>query len=62
MLEITVLRTWLQARMQLAARNEDGFTAVEWLIIAIGVIAIAGIAVAAVRAFVTSQTDKLSTS
>ena len=30
-------------------RDDDGFTAVEWLIVALGVITIAGIAVAASR-------------
>jgi Tfp pilus assembly protein PilE len=48
---------WLRPRI--ADRNERGFTAVEWLIVALGVIAIAGIAVAAVQAYVTSQTNKL---
>ena len=48
---------WLRAR--LSRRDEDGFTAVEWLLIALGVIAIAGVAVAAVQAYVTSQANKL---
>ena len=48
---------WLRAR--LSRRDEDGFTAVEWLLIALGVIAIAGVAVAAVQSYVTSQANKL---
>lgn len=60
MLQLTVLRTWLRTRIELAKHDEGGFTAVEWLIIAIGVIAIAGIAVAAIRAYVTSQTENLN--
>lgn len=48
---------WLRAR--LSQRDEDGFTAVEWLLIALGVIAIAGVAVAAVQSYVTSQANKL---
>ena len=57
MQELSVLVTWLRARLD--QREDRGFTAVEWLIVALGVIAIAGIAVAAVRAYVTSQTSKL---
>ncbi len=55
--EIDVLVCWVRAR--LARRDEGGFTAVEWLLVALGVIGIAGIAVAAVQAYVTSQTNKL---
>ncbi len=58
--ELLVWRAWLSARIELARRDQDGFTAVEWLLIALGVITIAGIAVAAVKAYVTSQTTKLS--
>ena len=57
--EIRILATWLHARLAERKRDERGFTAVEWLLIALGVIVIAGIAVAAVRAYVTSQTNKL---
>jgi type II secretory pathway pseudopilin PulG len=57
MQEIDVLICWVRAK--LAQRNEHGFTAVEWLLVALGVIGIAGIAVAAVQSYVTSQTNKL---
>lgn len=57
MTDIQLLTTWLRGR--LAQRDERGFTAVEWLLIALGVITIAGIAVAAVQAYVTGQTNKL---
>jgi Flp pilus assembly pilin Flp len=57
--EIRILAIWLHARLTERRRDERGFTAVEWLLIALGVIVIAGIAVAAVRAYVTSQTNKL---
>lgn len=57
MQEASLLITWLRAR--LALREEGGFTAVEWLLVALGVIGIAGIAVAAVQSYVTSQTNKL---
>lgn len=52
---------WLHARWAAARDNRDeaGFTALEWLVVALGVIAIAGIAVAAVKAYVTGQTNKL---
>ena len=52
---------WLHARRAAARDNRDeaGFTALEWLVVALGVIAIAGIAVAAVKAYVTGQTNKL---
>lgn len=59
-LEIALM--WLRARWDVArdaSRDEDGFTALEWLVVALGVIAIAGIAVAAVRSYVTGQTNKL---
>ncbi len=59
MQEVRVLVCWLQAKLD--QRDERGFTAVEWLLVALGVIAIAGIAVAAVQAYVTSQTNKLGT-
>jgi Flp pilus assembly pilin Flp len=59
---LTVLTGWLRAQLRArqALRDEAGFTAVEWLLIALGVIAIAGIAIAAVQAYVTAQTNKLS--
>lgn len=61
MADIQTWTTWLQARMRARAgrRDQRGFTAVEWLFIALGVITIAGIAVAAVQAYVTGQTSKL---
>ena len=57
--EIRILAIWLQARLAKRKRDERGFTAVEWLLIALGVIVIAGIAVAAVKAYVEGQTNKL---
>lgn len=57
--EIRVLVIWLRARLAEPERDERGFTAVEWLLIALGVITIAGIAVAAIKAYVTGQTNKL---
>ena len=59
--EIRILVIWLKARLVERKRDERGFTAVEWLLVALGVIAIAGIAVAAVKAYVTAQTNKLGT-
>ena len=50
---------WLRARLNERERDERGFTAVEWLLVALGVITIAGIAVAAVKAYVSGQTNKL---
>lgn len=55
--QIAFLFAW--ARSRAAGRDEDGFTAVEWTVIALGVIAIATLAVAAVKHFVVSQTHKL---
>lgn len=57
--EIRILAIWLKARLAERERDERGFTAVEWLLIALGVITIAGIAVAAIKAYVTGQTNKL---
>ena len=56
--EIRLWAVWLHAH-RAAARDQRGFTAVEWLLVALGVITIAGIAVAAVKAYVTGQTHKL---
>jgi hypothetical protein len=55
--ELDAYVAWLRAR--LASRGGRGFTAIEWLVVALGVITIAGIAVAAVQAYVTGQTHKL---
>jgi Flp pilus assembly pilin Flp len=57
--EIRILVIWLRARLNQRERDERGFTAVEWLLVALGVITIAGIAVAAVKAYVSGQTNKL---
>jgi Flp pilus assembly pilin Flp len=57
--EIRILVIWLKARLYERERDERGFTAVEWLLVALGVITIAGIAVAAVKAYVSGQTNKL---
>lgn len=57
--EIRILVIWLKAGLAERERDERGFTAVEWLLIALGVITIAGIAVAAIKAYVTGQTNKL---
>lgn len=57
--DIRFWTTWLRTRMAQARRDERGFTAVEWLFVALGVITIAGIAVAAVKSYVTGQTTKL---
>jgi len=57
--EIRILVIWLRARLNERERDERGFTAVEWLLVALGVITIAGIAVAAVKAYVSGQTNKL---
>ena len=60
---------WLRANLhapdraasasRVRSRDERGFTAVEWLFVVLGVIVIAGIAVAAVQSYVTGQTNKL---
>ena len=59
--DIRILVIWLKARLVERERDERGFTAVEWLLIALGVIVIAGIAVSAIKAYVTAQTNKLGT-
>lgn len=56
---IRILTIWLRARLSQPQRDERGFTAVEWLLIALGVIVIAGIAVAAIKSYVTGETNKL---
>lgn len=57
--QIQIVIAWVRARVP--ERDEAGFTAVEWLLIALGVITIAGIAVVAVEAYVTDQTNQLGT-
>lgn len=68
--DLKIAMLWLQARWATAReatrkatgearRDENGFTALEWLVVALGVIAIAGIAVAAVKSYVTGQTNRL---
>lgn len=57
--DIKIVLIWLQARLADNRRDDRGFTALEWLLIALGVITIAGIAVAAVRAYVQGQANKL---
>ena len=59
--EIKLLVAWMRARVAARRQDENGFTAVEWLFVALGVITIAGIAVAAVKAYVTGQSNKLGT-
>ncbi len=59
MKELEVAIAWLRVRIDTARRDETGATAVEWLLIILATIAIAGIAVAAVRAYVVGQTNKL---
>jgi hypothetical protein len=52
--------SWFKTRIDAMHHDQGGFTAVEWLLIALGVITIAGIAVAAIKAYVESQTNKLT--
>lgn len=61
MQDVQLWVSWLRANLRTgsAVRDERGFTAVEWLFVVLGVIVIAGIAVAAVQAYVTGQTNKL---
>lgn len=56
--QLAYVTAW--ARQRLEQRNDDGFTAVEWMVIAVGIIAIAGIAILAVTTFVTNQGNKLN--
>jgi hypothetical protein len=61
--EISFWIHWLHVRIHTArhdARHDErGFTAVEWLVIALGVITIAGVAIAAIKAYVEAQANKL---
>jgi Tfp pilus assembly protein PilE len=62
MMEVRTAITWLRARMieKASQRDERGFTAIEWLLIALGIIVIAGIAITAVRTYVTNRTNELN--
>jgi len=57
--EINFWIHWLHVRIHTARHDERGFTAVEWLVIALGVITIAGVAIAAIKAYVEAQANKL---
>jgi hypothetical protein len=57
--EWQVWTTWVRTRIDHARRSQSGFTSIEWLFVAIGVIAIATIAVAAVKTYVTKETGQL---
>jgi hypothetical protein len=59
MTELRTAISWLRARISATDRNEDGFGAVEWMLILLGVIAIAGLAVVAVTNYLQQQTGKL---
>lgn len=55
--QIDYLIAWMRAHTP--HRDEVGFTAVEWMFVVIGVIAIATIAVTAVKAYMNGQVGKL---
>lgn len=59
---IRFLVTWIQALNERRRRDERGFSAIEWLLILLAVIAIVGVVVAAVNAYMHRQTDKLDNS
>lgn len=58
--QLQVARAWLSARWELARNDEDGASAVEWLLIIVGVVGLAALAIAAVRTFITEQATKLN--
>jgi len=51
---------WLRATNQRRRKDERGYTAVEWMVVALGVIVIASIAVVAIQTFVTNKTNELN--
>lgn len=57
--QIDYLIAWIRTRGPAARRGETGFTAVEWMFVVIGVIAIATIAIAAVKSYLNSEVNKL---
>jgi hypothetical protein len=59
--EIKTLIHYLNARIEQARHDEHGFSAIEWLVIVLGVVTIAGAAVIAVKSYVIGQTNKLGT-
>lgn len=61
MVELKTLWTYLQARREVARNDEEGFTTVEWLVIVVGVVAMAILAVAAVRAFFSEKKGEIGT-
>lgn len=50
-------RRWVERKS--TREEEEGSTIVEWLMIAVAVVVIAGIAIAAVTSFVTREAGKL---
>lgn len=61
--QLTYLRmavAYWQARMHVARRDERGASAPEYLVLLLGIIAIAAIAILAVRTFVTNKGNELN--
>lgn len=63
MYEFTQLQMALEywrSRWEVAQRNERGASAPEYLVLLLGILAIAGLAIIAVRTFVTNKGNELN--
>ena len=56
--EVQIALTWLRAQTQ--SRTERGATAVEYVLILLGAVAICGVAIFAVTQFVTNKGNELN--
>ncbi len=57
---LEVALAYWRARLELARRDERGAGAVEWMILVLGVVAIAGLAIVGVKTFVQGKNDELN--
>lgn len=57
---LEIAYTFWRARLELALRNERGASAPEYLVLLLGVLVIAGIAVLGVKTFVQGKSDDLN--
>lgn len=57
---LEIAYAYWRARLELACRDERGASAPEYLILLLGVLAIAGIAILGVKTFVQGKSDELN--
>jgi len=58
--QLEIAYTYWRARLELARRGERGASAPEYMVLLLGVLVIAGLAIAGVKAFVQGKSDELN--